>query len=92
MKLADLAVRATVLATFLALLLAPQTWGRYLGLVSLAAVGIWALLYPQGVLGWAKRAHPGIDVEDASMWWVPRLIGVFFIVFTLVFAALAVIG
>jgi len=84
MKLADWVVRAVVVATFFALLLAPEKWGFPFGLISLGIVGAWALLYAQGVLGWAKTAHPSIDVDDPSLWWVPRLIGGFF-------AALAVV-
>jgi hypothetical protein len=72
MKVADWALRAVVIATFFALLIAPEKWGFPLGLISLGIVGSWALLYPQGVLGWAKTAHPSIDVDDyRSLWWVP---------------------
>jgi len=39
------------------------------------AVGIWLLLYPEGVLVWVRNAHPTLDVEDKSIWWVPRIIG-----------------
>ena len=85
MKLADWVVRALVIATFFALLLAPEKWGFPLGLISLGIVGTWALLYPQGVLGWAKTAHPSIDVDDRSLWWVPRLIGGFFVAGALMF-------
>jgi hypothetical protein len=83
MRLADWFVRAVIFATFLALLLAPEKWGFPLGLVSLGIVGAWALIYPQGILGWAKTAHPSINVDDASLWWVPRLIGAFFVAFAL---------
>jgi hypothetical protein len=86
MKFADWVVRAVVIATFVALLLAPEKWGFPLGLISLGIVGAWALLYPQGVLGWAKTAHPSIDVDDPSLWWVPRLIGCCFVVLALVMA------
>ena len=79
MKVADWAVRAVVMATFFALLVAPEKLGVPLGLISLGIVGTWALLYPQGILGWAKAAHPSIDVDDRSLWWVPRLIGGFFV-------------
>ena len=79
MKVADWAVQAVVIAAFLALIVAPEKWGVPLGLISFAIVGAWALLYPQGLLGWAKKAHPSIDVDDSSLWWVPRLIGVFLI-------------
>ena len=56
-----------------------------------AIVGAWALLYPQGVLGWAKTAHPSIDVDDPSLWWVPRLIGGFFVAFALSIALFALL-
>jgi hypothetical protein len=68
MRLADWVVRAVVVATFVALLLAPEKWGAPLGLISLGIVGFWALLYPQGILGWAKTAHPSIDVDDPALW------------------------
>jgi hypothetical protein len=59
-------------------------------MISLVMVGGWALLYPQGVLGWAKTPHPSIDidVDDPSLWWFPRLIGGFFVVFAVLLLAL----
>jgi hypothetical protein len=86
MKAADWAVRAIVVATFVALLLAPEKWGFPLGGISFGVVGAWALLYPQGILGWVKTAHHSIDVDDPSLWWVPRLIGGFFVAFALLIA------
>jgi len=86
MRVADWVVRVVVVATFFALLLAPEKWGFPFGLVSLGIVGAWALLYPQGVLGWVKTAHPSIDVEDPSLWWVPRLIGGFFMALAVLIA------
>ena len=80
MKAADWAVRAIVVATFVALLLAPEKWGFPLDGISFGVVGAWALLYPQGILGWVKTAHHSIDVDDPSLWWVPRLIGGFLVV------------
>jgi hypothetical protein len=50
-----------------------------------------ALLYPQGVLGWAKTAHPSIDVDDPSLWWVPRLIGGLFVVLALLIVLFALL-
>ena len=87
MKLADWAVRAVITATFLALIVSPDKWGSRLGVVSLCIVGVWTLLYPQGVLGWLKAANPTIDVEDPSLWSVPRLIGGFFVALALVLLA-----
>jgi len=75
MKVADWVIRAIVLFTFLSLLFAPQRLGFPMMLFAFAAVGIWAIFYPAGVLGWAKTAHPNIDVDDRSIWWVPRFLG-----------------
>jgi hypothetical protein len=87
MKLADWVVRSLVVATFLSLLVSPEKWGGLLGLICFAVVGVWALLYPQGVLGWAKSAHPIIDVDDRSIWWVPRLLGAFFVILAVLIAS-----
>ena len=48
--------------------------------------GLWAMLFPEGVLGWVKTAHPATDVNDSSTWWLPRLIGAFFLLFAVVLA------
>jgi hypothetical protein len=85
-RLTDWAVRALVMVTFFAYFVAPSRWALTLGLLCFVAVGVWALLYPEGVLGWAKTAHPALDVNDSSIWWVPRLIGAFFLFFVLVLA------
>lgn len=77
MRLADRDVRGIVFATFLALLVSPDKWGFPLALISLVIVGTWGLLYPHGVLGRAKTAHPTIDVDDPSLWWIARLDGFF---------------
>lgn len=84
-RLTDWAVRALVVVTFFGYFVAPSRWALTLGLVCFVAVGVWALLYPEGVLGWAKTAHPALDVNDSSNW-VPRLIGAFFLFFVLVLA------
>jgi hypothetical protein len=84
MRVADWAVRIVVVATFFALLVAPEKWGFPLGVISFGIVGAWGMLYPQGILGWAKMAHPSIDVDDISLWWVPRLIGAFFVLGALI--------
>ena len=85
-RLTDWAVRTLVVLTFLAYFVAPSRWMLPLMLICSGTVGIWALVYPEGVLGWAKTAHPAIDVNDCSMWWLPRLIGEFFLVFVVVLA------
>jgi hypothetical protein len=85
-RLSDWAVRTLVGLTFFAYFVAPTRWMFPLTLFCFGAVGLWALLYPEGVLGWAKTAHPSLDVYDSSIWWVSRLIGVFFLFFVLVLA------
>jgi hypothetical protein len=47
------------------------------------AVGLWGILYPQGMLEVAKAAHPEIDPEDQRGWWVTRFIGAGFILFSI---------
>ena len=75
MRVTDWVVRTLVVATFFVLILARENGGGPLVLACLAIVGTWSMLYPQGILGWAKTAHPSIDVDDRSIGWVPRLIG-----------------
>ena len=85
-RLSDWAVRSLVVVTFFAYFVAPRRWMLPLMLFGFGVVGVWALLYPEGVLGWAKTAHPILDVNDRSIWWVPRLIGAFFLFFVVVLA------
>lgn len=85
-RLSDWAVRTLVVVTFFAYFAAPSRWTFPLTLVCSGALGVWALLYPEGVLGWVKTAHPDLDVNDSSIWWVPRLIGAFFLFFVAVLA------
>ena len=66
------------LAAFLGLLLLPDTIAWPLTLFSFFVIGLWAVLFPQGIMSWAKTAHPELDETDPSLWWVPRLIGTFF--------------
>ena len=83
MKASDWVVRVLVALTFVALLVAPDKYGSSMGFISLVVVGAWSILYPQGVMGWAKTAHPNLDVDDSSLWWVPRLIGCLFLLLAL---------
>ena len=85
-RLTDWAVRTLVVVTFFAYFLAPSRWMFPLALVCSSVVGLWALLYPEAVLGWAKTAHPSLDVNDSSTWWISRLVGAFFLFFVVVLA------
>jgi hypothetical protein len=84
-RLTDWAVRTLVMLTFFAYFVTPR-WMFPLVLLCFGAVGLWALLYPEGVLGWARTAHSELDVNDSSIWWIPRLIGALFLFFVLVLA------
>ena len=83
-KLTDWAVRVLITVTFFASFFAPREWIFRLVVLCFASVGVWVVLYPEGVLAWIKTAHPEIDENDSSIWWVPRLIGAFFLLFVLV--------
>jgi hypothetical protein len=48
------------------------------------AVGLWTVLYPQGMLRVAKAAHPAVDAEDERLWWGARVIGLIFILVSIV--------
>jgi len=74
MKAADRFVRLVTVIAFLTLIFAPER-GSPVVLFSFAVVGVWAIFYPAGLIGWAKTAHPSLDVEDRSLWWIPRFIG-----------------
>ena len=56
-RISDWAVRTLVVVTFFAYFAAPGRWMFPLVLVCFAVVGLWAILFPEGVLGWAKTAH-----------------------------------
>jgi hypothetical protein len=86
MRVSDWAVRTLVTVIFFAFFLAPAHWVFPLVLVCFVVVGAWGIIYPEGVLGWAKIAHPSLDVDDSSIWWIPRLIGIFFICFVVLLA------
>jgi hypothetical protein len=85
-RITDRAVRALVMVTFFAYFAAPERWVFRLLLANLVVLGIWGVIYPEGPLGWAKAAHPSIDVHDTSTWWVSRLIGGCFILFAVMLA------
>lgn len=86
MKVIDYFLRVVSIAALITLLVSPDRWGFPLLLFSLAGVGAWGLLYPQGMLNWARTAHSELDPHDSSTWWIPRLIGGAFLVFVVVFA------
>jgi hypothetical protein len=83
-RLSDWTVRTPVVLTFFASFVAPSRWMFPLVLFCFGAVGLWALFYLEGVLGWAKTDNTSLNKNDSSIWWAPRLIGAFFLVFVVV--------
>lgn len=54
-----------------------------------ALIGLWAVVYPAGVIGWAKRAHPILREDDPEVAFYAKFIGVAFVVIIiLIFLAL----
>jgi hypothetical protein len=88
MRLINWFIQGLIVFVFLVLLFGPHEWGFPLGLVAFAAMGFWALLFPQGALGTVKRLRG--RANDPSLWWVPRLVGAFFVAFALI-GALAIV-
>ena len=79
MRIMEYFIYALTVAMFFAFLFLPDRFSSALALACLVAAGLWALLYPAGMLGWAKTAYPEIDPSDQSLWWLPRLIGACFL-------------
>ena len=59
-------------------------------LAACALLGVWAMVNPAGVIGWAKRAHPSLSEEDPEVQSVAKFIGACFVGMSiLVFLAFA---
>jgi hypothetical protein len=85
-RITDWAVRTLVVMTFFSYFVAPGRWMFVLMIVCTGAISVWLLLYPEGVLGWLNTTRPTINVNDSSIWWVPRLIGAFLLIFFVLLA------
>jgi hypothetical protein len=55
--------------------LVPDNISGVIALGLFFAVGLFSVLYPEGMIGWAKTVHSDLDPLDHSLWWVPRFIG-----------------
>jgi len=85
MKVIDYFLRILGAATIIAALGAPSKYSELLAGSTCLAMGVWGILYPPGVLGWAAAGHKEIDPMDESTWWVSRAIGTIFVVMGVVF-------
>ncbi len=80
----DYCMQTFAIATAVTLVVASNTVGLAVLGANLFAVGLWGILYPPGILGWAKTQHRELDPSDQSLWWVTRLIGSAFIAISIV--------
>jgi len=74
-KIIDYFIRFLILILFLSFFFAPDPVIWTLTVINLFAVGLWAVLFPQGILLWAKTAHPELDETNPRLWSIPRFIG-----------------
>jgi hypothetical protein len=77
-KIIDYFIRFLVLALFLSFFFASDRIIWMLTLISFFVVGLWAVLFPPGILLWVKSAYPEVDETDPRLWSVPRFIGTAF--------------
>jgi hypothetical protein len=77
-KVVDYFVRFLVFATFLGFFFLPDRISGALTLVTFFAVGLWAVLFPQGIILWVKTAHPDLDETNPVLWSIPRFVGAAF--------------
>ena len=82
MRAIDYFLRILTVAAAIGLLFLPNKIGFRLLCASFFAVGLWSILFPPGIIGWARTAHPELDPLDTSLWWLPRFLGALFIAFS----------
>jgi TRAP-type C4-dicarboxylate transport system permease small subunit len=87
MRSTDIVLRVLVITTFVTLLARPDSKiADILLCLSFFAVGLWGVMFPSGVIGWAKTAHKELDPSDKSVWWISRIVGAGLILIAMVLA------
>ena len=86
MKAIDIILRILGTATFIVGLGMPGKFASMLGSFTAIAAGMWGILYPQGILGWAKSARPEINPTDESQWIFCKIAGSMLVLVGLVIA------
>ena len=81
-KTIDIFLRVLVVGVFFGFFVLPGQVQFVLVLCSFLVTGVCALLFPAVIIRWAKTAHPQLDENDESIWWVSRLIGASFVLFS----------
>ena len=86
------ALRLLTAATVVSLFFLPRIIGFFLLCLLIFLTGIWGIMFPPGIITWARAAHPELDPWDESMWWIPRLVGSGLIAISLVIAWIVFAG
>jgi hypothetical protein len=80
------ALRLLAAATVIGVFFLPHIIEFLLICLLIFLIGLWGIMFPPGIIGWAKAAHPELDPWDESMWWIPRLVGSGFIAISILIA------
>jgi uncharacterized membrane protein len=86
------ALRVLATATVIGMFFSPGIIDSSLLCLLIFLSGLWAIMFPPGIIGWAKAAHPELDPWDESMWWIPRLVGSGFIAISIVIGWILFLG
>ena len=86
------ALRLLTAATVVGLFLLPHVIEFLLLCLLIFLAGVWVIMFPPGIIGWAKAAHSELDPWDESMWWIPRLVGSGLIAISVVIAWILFVG
>jgi hypothetical protein len=86
------ALRLLTAATVVGLFLLPHIIEFLLLCLLIFLTGIWSIMFPPGIIMWARAAHPELDPWDASMSWIPRLVGSGFIAISIVIGWILFLG
>lgn len=87
MKTIDIILRVAGIAVFLSFFAFPDHGAPALALCGLLfAVGLWAVLYPPGILGWVRPAGR-LDPTDERLWPYCKFIGGAIVALSVVVAA-----
>jgi hypothetical protein len=86
------ALRLLTAATVVGLFLLPHIIEFLLLCLLIFLTGIWSIMFPPGIIMWARATHPELDPWDESMWWIPRVVGSGFIAISIVIGWILFLG
>ena len=86
------ALRLLAIATAISVFFLPQIIEISLLCLLIFLTGIWSIMFPPGIIMWARAAHTELDPWDESNWWIPRLVGSGFIALSIVIGWILFLG